>query len=31
MAEEPCCSYVPKHYVPPRVRVPHSAPVLRVI
>jgi len=30
MAEEPCCAYVPKNYVPLPVPVPASEPVLRV-
>ena len=31
MAEEPCCAYVPKRYVPPAVPVGPAAPLLRVI
>jgi radical SAM protein len=31
LAEEPCCTYVPKHYVSPPAPVRSSAPALRVI
>lgn len=31
MAEEPCCAYVPKNYVPLPVPVPALAPILQVL
>jgi radical SAM protein len=31
MSEEPCCTYVPKHYVPSPAPGPPSVPALRVI